>query len=177
MRKIAVTGLRGIPNIMGGVEAHCQDLYPRLMALDPDVDVTVYGRAPYLPDGDSTYHGVKVRAVPSPTHVSLEAILGTAAAIGAAWVDRADVLHIHAIGPSLLAPLARLLGFEVIVTHHGKDYDRAKWNKFARAMLRMGESAAMRFAHRVIAVSPSLAEDLQRRFPKAAKKVTHIPNG
>jgi hypothetical protein len=28
--KICVIGTRGIPNIQGGVEKHCQGLYPRL---------------------------------------------------------------------------------------------------------------------------------------------------
>ena len=27
---IVVTGTRGIPNIMGGVETHCEELFPRL---------------------------------------------------------------------------------------------------------------------------------------------------
>ena len=31
--KIIVTGLRGFPNIQGGVETHCEKLYPRLSKL------------------------------------------------------------------------------------------------------------------------------------------------
>ena len=27
--KIVVTGTRGIPNVMGGVETHCEELFPR----------------------------------------------------------------------------------------------------------------------------------------------------
>ena len=28
--KIVVTGTRGIPDIMGGVETHCEELFPRI---------------------------------------------------------------------------------------------------------------------------------------------------
>ena len=28
--KIAVIGTRGIPNVMGGVETHCEELFPRI---------------------------------------------------------------------------------------------------------------------------------------------------
>ena len=28
--KIVVIGTRGIPNIMGGVETHCEELFPRI---------------------------------------------------------------------------------------------------------------------------------------------------
>ena len=31
--KVVVTGTRGIPNIMGGVETHCEELLPRLAGL------------------------------------------------------------------------------------------------------------------------------------------------
>ena len=31
--KIVVVGTRGIPDIQGGVETHCEELYPRLAAM------------------------------------------------------------------------------------------------------------------------------------------------
>ena len=34
--KLVVTGTRGIPDIMGGVETHCEELFPRIA--DRDVD-------------------------------------------------------------------------------------------------------------------------------------------
>lgn len=32
--KITVTGTRGIPNIMGGIETHCEELFPRIVKKD-----------------------------------------------------------------------------------------------------------------------------------------------
>lgn len=37
--KIVVTGTRGIPDIMGGVETHCEELFPRIAARGFDVTV------------------------------------------------------------------------------------------------------------------------------------------
>lgn len=87
------------------------------------------------------------------------------------------MIHIHAIGPALLAPLARILGMRVIVTHHGEDYRRAKWGFVARQMLRLGEQMALRWSHRLIAVSPSLAARLREASPAAAERILFIPNG
>ena len=39
--KIVVVGTRGIPDIQGGVETHCEELYPRLAAMGHDVTVVV----------------------------------------------------------------------------------------------------------------------------------------
>lgn len=175
--RIAVTGLRGIPGVMGGIETHCEELLPRVAALDPALSITVLGRGPYLPDGAGRVGGVSVEPLPAPRQRSLEAIISTLHGVLHARRRGYDLLHIHAIGPGLLAPLARLLGLRVVVTHHGADYDRAKWGRFARWSLQLGERWGVRAADRVIAVSPSLSEGLQRRFPRQAARIKYIPNG
>lgn len=175
--KIHVTGLRGIPGVMGGVESHCEELLPRVKARNSELDITVLCRAPYVGEGSRTYRGLSLEALPSPRSKSLEAIVATFIAILYAWFHGAHIIHIHAIGPSLLTPLARILGMKVIVTHHGADYERAKWGMFARFVLRLGERSALIWAHRVIAVSPSLAQELEQLFPSQAHKVAYIPNG
>lgn len=35
--KIIVTGTRGIPDVMGGVETHCEELFPRIARRGEDV--------------------------------------------------------------------------------------------------------------------------------------------
>lgn len=49
MKKIVVTGTRGIPGVMGGVETHCEELFPRLA--ERGWDVTVVRRSNYVEDG------------------------------------------------------------------------------------------------------------------------------
>ena len=44
--RIAVLGTRGIPGVMGGVETHCQELYPRLVAKGHSV--TLFARKGYV---------------------------------------------------------------------------------------------------------------------------------
>lgn len=176
-RRVAVTGLRGIPGIMGGVETHCEELLPRLHDLDPSLDITVFGRAPYMAAGEQSFGAIRVVPLPAPRRQSLEAIASTLSGIVAARRRGARLIHIHAIGPALLAPFARLLGLKVLVTHHGTDYERAKWGRVARAMLRLGEWSALRTAHAVICVAPSLTARLKARFPGAAGRIHYIPNG
>jgi glycosyltransferase involved in cell wall biosynthesis len=174
---ICVTGLRGVPGVMGGVESHCEELLPRLAELDPALEIEVLSRQPYVPPGPREYRGIAVTPLPSPKGKSTEAIVATARAVLYARQKGAHVIHIHAIGPALMAPVARRLGMKVIFTHHGADYNRAKWGGFARRMLRAGEKFGIRSANAVIAVSPSLASDLKQRFPDHAGKIRYVPNG
>lgn len=175
--KIAVTGLRGIPGVMGGVETHCEELLPRVKQLAPDAAITVFARGPYVPPGEGEHRGVRVVPVASPRSRSFEAIIATFNSVLAARRDGAELIHIHAIGPALLTPFARMLGLRVVVTHHGEDYRRAKWGFVARQMLRLGERFALRSADRLIAVSPSLTERLRNAYPAGAARIRFIPNG
>lgn len=175
--KIAVTGLRGIPDVMGGVETHCEEMLPRVKGIDPGLDITVFARAPYVKKSRYEFRGISVIGVSSPESVWREAISSTFNAILAARRDGMDIIHIHAIGPALLTPLARLMGLKVVVTHHGEDYNRAKWGRFPRLVLKMGERSGLWFANHIIAVSPSLTKKLQRSFPGASERISYIPNG
>ena len=71
--------------------------------------------------------------------------------------------HIHAIGPSLLTPLARLMGLKVVVTDHGPDYDRQKWGKIAKSVLRLGEKMGRMYANEIIVISSVIANVIRKR--------------
>lgn len=56
--KVFVTGTRGVPNIMGGVETHCENLFPRIAS--KGVGVTVVRRSNYAQDSLKEWNGVKI---------------------------------------------------------------------------------------------------------------------
>lgn len=160
--KIVVTGTRGIPNIMGGVETHCEELFPRIAK--KGYDIIVIRRKSYVKDSLTQYKGVKLIDIETPKKKSFEAIIHTFKAILKAKSLRADIIHIHAIGPALLTPIARLLGMKVVFTHHGPDYDRDKWGFAAKTMLKLGERMGTMFANDVIVISNVINDILVRKY-------------
>lgn len=167
--KIVVTGTRGIPNIMGGVETHCEELFPRIAR--KGFEVTVIRRKSYVRDTLSSYKGITLSDIETPRKKSLEAIVHTFRAIVRAKRLKADIVHIHAVGPALLTPLARLLGMKVVFTHHGPDYDRDKWGMAAKTALRLGEAAGTLFANEVIVISHVIDDMLIRKY---GRKDCHV---
>ena len=162
-KKIVVTGTRGIPGILGGVETVCGELFPRIAA--QGCDVTLIRRRSYVHDSLSVYKGVKLLDLQAPRMKSLETIVHTLRAVGVAKFKlRAGILHIHAVGPALVTPIARLLGLKVVFTHHGPDYDRKKWNGIARFMLRLGERMGVRYAHEVIVISNVINTHVKKKY-------------
>jgi glycosyltransferase involved in cell wall biosynthesis len=160
--KIIVTGTRGIPNILGGIETHCEELFPRIAA--HGCDVTLIRRKSYTQDSLTEYQGVQLIDIKTPRKKSLETIIHTVKAVWKAARLRADVVHIHATGPAIAVPFARLLGLKVVFTHHGFDYNREKWGKFARLMLKFGERMGCMFANEVIVISEVINQVLKRKY-------------
>ncbi len=162
--KIVVTGTRGIPDIQGGVETHCEELFPRLVR--QGLEIVLIRRSCYIsPDNRiNEFQGVRLVDLYAPHVKSLEAITHTFLSILWAKRHKADIVHIHAIGPGIMTPFARLLGLKVVFTHHGPDYDRKKWGGFAKFILRTGEKFASKYANEVIVISRVIEEAILKKF-------------
>lgn len=171
--RIVIVGLRGIPDVQGGVERHVEKLAPRLAGLGCEVHVV--GRRSYQPvDVLPIWKDVMLHATWSPRSKYLEAPLHTLFSIVYALRLRPDIIHFHAIGPSLFVPFARLLRFKVVVTHHGPDYERQKWGNLAKRILKVGERMGMLYSHARISISDTISNLI---FKKYGKKSFLIPNG
>jgi glycosyltransferase involved in cell wall biosynthesis len=171
--RVTMLGVRGFPNVQGGAENHAHNLAAGLVELGCDVEVIV--RSPYVAkSGDQTIDGIKLARVWAPRMTGVEAFVHTFLGVLRAGLTRPDILHIHSVGPALFTPLARLFGLRVVVTHHLPNYEAKKWGRIARAILRLGERAAMLFANGRIAVSAGLASRMKRTY---GIPVTVIPNG
>lgn len=170
--EIVVLGTRGFPNTQGGVESHCRNLYPRLRKIG--CKVIVFGRKPYIGSDVINCDGVRLLPLACPKNKYTEAFLHTLRGVLLARRIRPDIVHFHAIGPSLFVPLARLLGMKVAMTHHGLDYRRAKWGWLAKAVLKLGERLGCKYANQIIAISAGIKTQVKEKFDRE----THlIPNG
>lgn len=174
MLKIIVLGLRGIPEIQGGIEKHCEQLYPKLAQYGCNIEIV--GRSPFLKKKKSYYQKLMIRRLyaPDPKYKGLEAFVNTFIGVLYAALKKPDIVHIHAVGPALFVPLARILGQKVIVTHHGFDYQREKWGNFAKKIIKWGEHLGMNFANQRIVVSEEIKKHLKQTYGLESVK---IPNG
>lgn len=161
--KVAVLGTRGIPDVQGGIETHCQHLFPRLAKMG--FDITLYARKGYVKNDEPyEYQNIRILPLKCSHKASLESITHTLRCFWKVRSDRPDIVHIHAIGPAMFAPLFRLTGAKVIYTHHGQDYMRAKWGKVAKFVLKTGERLGTKFSHRIIVISNYIQDFLKKTY-------------
>jgi len=171
--RVTMLGIRGFPDVQGGVEKHAENLACALVRLGCEVEAIV--RSSYVAkEKGAIWRGVRLARIWAPRMTGVEAFAHTFLGVVYAGLRRPDILHIHAIGPAFFAPLARALGLNVVVTFHSRNYEHKKWGRFARLLLRLGERAGMKFADGRIAVSEGLAKQLTNTY---RRPVVTIPNG
>ena len=172
--KICVFGTRGFPLIQGGVEKHCEHLYPRI-ARHSDTEVIVYRRKPYVVNSqDKSYPGICFIDLPSTKIKGFEALFHSLLSSLNALKQHPDIVHIHNIGPALFTPLLRLFGKKIVLTYHSANYEHKKWNAIEQAFLRISEKLALKYAHAIIFVNHFQMNKFDDRI---LQKSCYIPNG
>ena len=178
--KIAMLGHKRIPSNEGGVEVVVEALCARMAALGHSV--TCYNRAGHhvsgaeheLPAG-SVYRGIRLVTVPTLERKGFAAVISSFFAAVRSAFGSYDVVHIHAEGPAFFCWLPKLFGKRVIVTVHGLDWQREKWNGgIASKFIHLGERVAVRFADEIIVLSENVRQYFIDTYGRATR---FIPNG
>lgn len=165
-------GQKGLPAKHGGVERHVEELGARLVGLGHEV--TVFTRPNYSDPDVREYRGMRLVSLPTIGTKHLDAIVHSVLASLACLRPDFDVVHYHAIGPTLASPITRVRGRAIVATIHGRDWKRDKWGTFATAILRVAEAVTLRVPHVTISVSDTLAETY---LAEVGRSVVYVPNG
>lgn len=173
--KIAVIGAKGLPPKQGGIEHYCAEVYPRMVARGHEVDLfarSSYTDTPYSKQYES--NGVNVISLPGGNIRGIDALITSMEGAAIAAVNKYDIIHFHALGPSLFTCLPRVTSSaKVVVTCHGLDWQRAKWGNFSTRLIKTGEKAAVKFSHSVVVVSEALQEYFLQTH---SRETIYIPN-
>ena len=76
-----------------------------------------------------------------------------------------DVVHIHAEGPAFFAWLPKMFGKRVVVTVHGIDWQREKWQSgLGSKFIHQGEKNAAKYADEVIVLSKGVQDYFKETY-------------
>lgn len=147
---IAVIGIRGLPANYGGLETCAEEVTRRWVARGHEV--RVYCRRNRYPDRRPEIDGVDLVYTPSVGSKSLDTVTHTFFSILHLLVTgrRFRVVHLYNTGNSIFLPLLKLFGKKVILSGDGVEWRREKWGRFAKAVHKLGEQMAVRFADCIV---------------------------
>lgn len=177
--KIAMLGHKRIPSREGGVEIVVEELTTRMVKMGHDV--TCYNRRGHHVSGKEydqqrlkEYKGVKLKSVLTIDIKGIAALSSSVFAAIRVAFGKYDVAHFHAEGPSAMLWLPKLFGKRCIATIHGLDHQRAKWGRFAKTYIMLGEKCAVKYADEIIVLSEGVKEYFKETY---GRDTQFIPNG
>ncbi len=176
---IVMLGHKKIPSRVGGVEIVVEELSTRMVAAGHQVTcLNRAGRQTAEAGGKAKfrgeYKGVRIKTVPTLDRKGLAAMTSSVTGAVAAAFGKYDAVHFHAEGPCAMLWLPKLFGKRCIATIHGLDHQRAKWGRFAKAYILLGERCAVRFADEIVVLSRSMQEYFRDVY---GRETVYIPNG
>ena len=176
---IVMLGHKRIPSREGGIEIVVEDLATRMAAAGHHV--TCMNRAGKHVSGQEfetaslkEFQGVKIKTVPTLDKKGLAAMTASVTGAIAAAFSSCDVVHFHAEGPCAMLWLPKLFGKRCVATVHGLDHQRAKWGRFARSYIMLGEKCAVKFADEIIVLSRGVQQYFKDTY---GRETVFIPNG
>ncbi len=153
MVRVAFIGGRGVVSKYSGIETYYEEIGQRLTGMGHQV--TAYCRSYFTPPG-TRRNGMQLVRLPTIRSKHLETLVHTFLSTLHVLVQPCDVVHYHALGPALFSFIPRLAGKKTVVTVQGLDWQRKKWGRFAAAVLRLGERAAVSLPSHTMVVSQAL---------------------
>lgn len=170
--RIAFIGQKGIPATYGGIEDYIEKIALRLVKKGHEV--TVFCR-PHYTSTNGWYKGIRLRKVYSIPTKHLDAISHTLFCSVDSLFGKFDLINYQALGPSSLSFIPKLFGkTKVVATIHSLDWQREKWNRWAKLVLKLAEYPSIHFPDRVAVVSESLKKYFE---DKLKKEVVGVPTG
>lgn len=159
-------GHKDFPSRSGGVEVMVGGLARSLV--ERGYDVTVYNRGLEKHHNVYDVDGVHARRVFTLQKPSLNATIYSFLATFDALFRGYDVIHYHAIGPSVPLLIAKLFGKHTVCTVHGLNWKVDKWRGFASRYMKLGERIAAKYADDLVVLSETEWNYFLQKYDRAS---------
>jgi glycosyltransferase involved in cell wall biosynthesis len=162
--KVAIIGAKNFPANYGGIETACENLYKRLAK--KQMKVLFFCRSEKFKFEKINYNGLKVINFPVLELPGIATFLHCFIATVLATFSDATIIHFHAQGPAVFALIPKLLAprKKIVFTCHGIDWQREKWGRLAKAIIKIGEVHSVKYTDCQIMVSESLTRHYQSTY-------------
>ncbi|MDD2894087.1 MAG: DUF1972 domain-containing protein [Halothiobacillaceae bacterium] len=175
MKKLIITGIRGVPATHGGFETFAENLTLFLVNKGWSVDVYCQeSKTEYPSIFESEWCGVRRIHIPVHGKGAKATVLFDYLSIKHASGMNGLVLTLG-YNTAIFNALLRVKGIKNVINMDGIEWKRAKWSWYEKAWLYMNERAACLIGHHLIADHPAIAQHLGSRTRD--DKITMIPYG
>lgn len=169
--RIAHIAVKGM-SVGGGIEKLTEEIGSRMVCKGHHV--IVYSSRNYG-TSDGEFKGMEIRTVPSTNTKSFhKPSICLNATIDVLRRKDVDIVHFHAVGPSLFSIFPRIRGIPTLVQTHGLEWKRDKWRLIGKTFFKLAEYTAVFFPNKTTCVSRVQKKYFEEKF---GREIAYIPTG
>lgn len=169
MIKIAIVGIRGIPNNYGGFETLAEYLTEYLAN---DLQITVYCSSIDMPTRLKQYKGAKLSYVSVSSHGFLGIIYDSICLLRA--MKKNDKVLILGFGTGFIVPfIGSAARHKLIVNIGGLDWKRNKWSWIAKKVIKKAEALLIKNCRTIIADNKGIQNYIFEAYKKESNLIAY----
>lgn len=171
--KIAVIGIRGLPDKYSGFETCAANTTSYWSA---SADVLVYCRKSLYSHRPSKNDlGVRLKYVPCLQSKSLETLSHTfMCCLSLILFERSyKIVHLYNCANGVFIPLLKLFGFRTVISVDGIEWKREKWSFFGRSFFKLGAYFSVKFSNAVVTDNKVVSDFYFNKYKTETHLITY----
>lgn len=170
MTKVAIIGTQGVPAQYGGFESLVENLLGDYCP--EDVKYTVFCSGKDMPWRLDNYKGANLKYIPLRANgfqsVPYDVVSMCKSLKGY------DAILILGVSGCLFLPFLRMISSsKLIINIDGMEYKREKWGKFAKWILKISESMAIKYADEVVTDNKAIKDYVAKEYGRESKLIAY----
>ena len=166
--KLAIVGIRGIPNSYGGFETLTEYL---VKYLGKEIDITVYCSSHDMDTRLKKYKNAHLKYVPITSHGALGIAYDSVSLVKA--VINNDKILLLGFGGGFMMPLLKSHRSKIIVNIGGLDWKRSKWSPFAQKIIKKAEALLINNAGQVISDNVGIQNYISQNYNRNSTLISY----
>jgi len=167
--KLAIVGIRGIPNNYGGFETLAEYLVEHLSS---EIDITVYCSSVDMDSNMQEHNGAQLRYIPITSHGAKGIIYDSLALIKA--INSFDKVLFLGFGGGYVMPfLSKKQQNKLILNIGGLDWQRNKWSSFAQKIIKTAERLLIKNCGRIVADNIGIQKYIKETYNKNSTLIAY----
>jgi len=166
--RLAIVGIRGIPNNYGGFETLAEYLVDHF---DKDIELTVFCSSKDMDSSLKSYKGATLRYLPISSHGASGILYDSLSLLMAVFTF--DKVLFLGFGGGFIIPFLGKLKSKIILNIGGLDWKRDKWSPFAKKVIRFSEAQLVKNSNKLIADNAGIRDYLLKTYGKNSELIAY----
>src|SRR6185503_4802797 len=167
--RLAIVGIRGIPNNYGGFETLAEYLVEHLAR---EIDITVYCSSKDMDSNLQEHNGAKLKYVPITSHGAFGIMYDSVSLFKATY--QYDKVLLLGFGGGFLMPfLSKKSKKKITVNIGGLDWKRNKWSSKAQKVIKAAEGLLIRNCGEVVSDNIGIRDYLLKEYNRDSTLIAY----